>query len=92
MKVIWTPQAASDLKEAVDYIAEDKPDAAAHVADRIYQRVMALESTPHVGRLGIVPGTRELVFPPWQWIVVYKVDENAVKIMRVRHTSRRLPK
>ena len=91
MRVLWTPRAASDLKRAVDYISEDKPDAAAGVAARIYRRVMDLESTPHVGRLGAVRGTRELIFPPWQWVVVYKVDEQAVKILRIRQTSRRWP-
>lgn len=50
MKVIWTPKAASGLKQAVGYIAEDKTDAAGHLSARIYQSVMKLESTPYNGR------------------------------------------
>lgn len=73
MKVIWTPQAPSDLKQAVDYIAKDKPDAAAHAMDRIYQRVMlssqlrtlvVWESFPARGSSSSLPGSG-LSFIKW---------------------------
>jgi plasmid stabilization system protein ParE len=70
MKVLWTPQAAQDLSAAVDYIAFDKPYAAVRVANRIYEQVTSLARMPNLGRVGAVPGTRELIFHPWLYIAV----------------------
>lgn len=91
MKVIWTPAAASDLKNAAAFIARDSPDAAIRVATTIYHRVMSLSSTPEIGRLGLVADTRELIFHPWPYIAVYKLSADTVKIIRIRHASQRYP-
>ena len=92
MKVFWTPKAAQDLDSAVDYIALDKPDAAVHVANRIYEQVMNLAKMPEIGRVGAVPGTREIIFHPWPYIAVYRVEHEAVRILRIRHASQDWPR
>jgi toxin ParE1/3/4 len=91
VRVLWTPRAASDLNEAVDFISVDKPDAAIRVADRIYRQVMQLGTLPYQGRIGLVPGTRELVFHPWPYIAVYKIQGDTVRIIHIRHASRQWP-
>ena len=68
MKVLWTPRAASDLNLVCDRIAEDNPAAAVRVADRIYKQVLQLAGMPNMGRLGLLPHTREVVFHPWPYI------------------------
>ena len=87
MKVIWTPRAAADLENAVGYISKDKPDAAANFAARTYKRIEELALTPHIGRPGAVRGTLELVFHPWQYIAVYKVKADVIRILKIRHSS-----
>ena len=91
MKVIWSPLASEELIEAIAFIAEDKPDASVRVPDRIYTQVMRLAEMPNIGRLGQVYGTRELIFHPWPYIVVYQVLEDAVRIVRIRHAAREWP-
>ena len=91
MRVIWTPRAVSDLNEAVGFISADKPDAAIRVADRIYRQIVQLGTLPYQGRIGLVPGKRELVFHPWPYSAVYKVLGDAVRIIRIRHASRQWP-
>lgn len=91
MRVFWSPRAAADLNELVDFIATDKPGAAAQVGDRIYRQVEGLGSTPHMGRPGILPETRELVFAPWPYIAIYKIVGDKVRIIRIRHASRQWP-
>jgi len=91
MKVLWTPRAASDLEHAADYIAKRNPDAAIRVATKIYTRMMALETTPEIGRIGAVRGTREIVFHQWPYIAVYKISRDAVRILRIRHASQQYP-
>ena len=91
MKVIWTPRAAKDLDALVDYIGDDSPDAATRVASRILNQISSLASMPDMGRIGLVPGTRELVFRPWSYIAVYKVVRDEVRILRIRHASQNWP-
>ena len=91
MRVLWTPRAASDLEHAANYIADRNPDAAIKVAAKIYNRMMALEATPEIGRIGAVQGTREIVFHPWPYIAVYKISRGAIRIILIRHASRQYP-
>jgi toxin ParE1/3/4 len=91
VKIVWTPRAADDLDAAVDYISADRPDAAVRVAGTIYHHVLTLAMLPHMGRVGELPGTRELVFHPWPYIAVYRVDVDAVRILRIRHASQDWP-
>jgi addiction module RelE/StbE family toxin len=91
MKIIWTPRAADDLEYVVHEISADQPDAAVRVASRIYDHVLMLADLPHMGRKGALPGTRELVFNPWPYIAVYRVSEDAVRILRIRHGAQQWP-
>jgi addiction module RelE/StbE family toxin len=91
MKIIWTPRAADDLEFVVNEISADQPDAAIRVAYRIYNHVLMLADLPHMGRKGELPGTRELVFNPWPYIAVYRVSEDAVRILRIRHGAQQWP-
>jgi toxin ParE1/3/4 len=91
VKVFWSPRAAADLNDLVDFIAADKPEAAARVGDRIYSQVERLRSTPLIGRVGILPGTRGLIIAPWPYIAIYKVVGDTVRVIRIRHTSRQWP-
>ena len=44
-----------------------------------------------MGRAGRVPGTREFVALNTRYLVPYRVGGETVEILRVFHTSRRLP-
>ena len=51
-----------------------------------------LAQQPGLGRPCRVPGTRELVVLKTRYLVPYIVNGDQVTILRVFHTSRRLPK
>jgi toxin ParE1/3/4 len=91
MKIIWTPRAADDLEYVVNEISADRPDAALRVAAKIYNHILMLATMPNMGRIGDLPGTRELVFSPWPYIAVYRVSEDAVRILRIRHGAQQWP-
>ena len=74
------------------YLGKNSPDSATRVAERIYGQVMNLQSMPHIGRTGLVPGTRELMFHPWPHIAVYRVTEEDIRVIRIRHASRQWPR
>jgi toxin ParE1/3/4 len=92
MNIIWSPEAIQDLISLRAYIAEESPTSARRVALRILHDVEdLLPENPHMGRPGRVPGTRELVIPQTPYMVPYRIQHNAIQILRVYHGSRRWP-
>jgi toxin ParE1/3/4 len=91
MIVRWSPEAAADFAAIVDFIQKQNPSAAERVARSIYHGIESLAAFPRQGRTGRERGTRELVFSPLPFIVVYRVTDDAVEIARVVHGSQRWP-
>jgi toxin ParE1/3/4 len=90
-RVRWTTPAAADFARIVEHIHKDNPSAAHRVAQTIYKRVAALRMFPHRGRIGLAPDTRELVFAPLPYVVVYEIIDEDVQVLRIRHTSQDWP-
>lgn len=91
MRIRWLRKALRSLDEEATYIAADDPAAARLVVERVLDAVAILAEQPQIGRPGRVPGTRELVVLKTRYIVPYRVRGDTVEILRVFHTSRRLP-
>lgn len=91
MKIIWSTQALQDVEEIFDYILEENPDAAWDTYDRIMEYITQLEMYPGLGRIGRVPGTRELVVPKTPYLVPYRIVGESLQILRVYHGARRWP-
>ena len=92
MNIIWSPDAIQDLVSLRSYIAQESPRGAQRVALRIlYSVERVLPNSPHMGRPGRVPGTRELIIPQTPYIVPYRVDGEILQILRVYHSARRWP-
>ena len=81
--------AAADLENIALYIQREDPEAARRVARALYDIAMSLEALPNRGRLGRIAGTRELVQAPY--IIIYRVIEEAVEILRVYHAAQDWP-
>ena len=71
MKVTFEPAAHEELGRIFSWIANDNPRAARELT--------------HMGRPGLVEGTRELL--EWPYIIVYKVhaDRDEIVIVSVVH-------
>jgi len=91
MRVRRLRTALRNLDEEAKYIATDDPDAARTVVERVLDAVGSLAEQPGLGRPGRVPGTRELVVRKTRYIVPYRVKGDVIEVLRVLHTSRRLP-
>jgi len=92
MKIRWSPTAISDVESIREYIAHDSPSAARRVAQAIKESVGRLRSFPLSGRVGRVPGTRELVIPGTSYIAAYKINSDEVVIAAVLHGRQNWPK
>ena len=91
MRVRWLRRALRNLDEEAEYIARDDPDAASRTVQRIASAIEQLTTQPASGRVGRVPGTRELVITGTPYIVPYRVRADAVEILRVFHAARKWP-
>ena len=90
MKVIVREAAARDLDQILDWISRDSPRSATELVRRILARIdrLAIPGLAHMGRPGLVEGTRELMEPPY--IIVYMVDEPAdeISVLAIVHGAR----
>jgi len=91
MHVRWSPDAANDFERIVTYVHGDNPPAARRIADRVYQSVVGLMAFPMRGCPGRVRATRELPLTPLPFIVVYRVLDDVIEIVRVLHGAQRWP-
>ncbi|AUV12509.1 type II toxin-antitoxin system RelE/ParE family toxin [Salmonella enterica] len=92
MKVRWTADAKQDRADIVDYIAIENPRAALKMDELFGEAADTLSEFPKLGRMGKIPGTRELI-PHESYRLVYEVDEAAdtVWVMTLIHTARQWP-
>ena len=91
MLVRWTSPAAQDLEEIILYIQKDKESAARVVAKTLFDAANSLDLLPSRGRVGRVPGTRELVVPGLPYIIVYLVTEISIEILQIYHGAQNWP-
>jgi toxin ParE1/3/4 len=85
LRVRWTRPALTDLIEAQAYIARENPAAAQTVALRVWDAARQLGEHPELGRAGHVPQTREWVVSQTPYLLVYRVKDKALDILRVWH-------
>jgi addiction module RelE/StbE family toxin len=91
-KVYWASVAEDDLKEIIEYIAQDSSTTARNMLEKIRAKASALDQFPERGR--IVPELkehgiilyRELIVSPWR--IVYRVSENKVFVLSVLDSRR----
>jgi toxin ParE1/3/4 len=91
MPIVWLPLAVQDIIHIRTYIADQTPQAASKVGQRIDQSVNHLAAMLNTGRPGRVFGTRELVISGTPFLVVYRVKDNRIEILRVLHGRQPFP-
>ena len=89
MTIRWSPEAAEHLTEIHRYLQTHMSDFADSTIREIFDGITSLEQFPARGRPGKRPSTRELVFSHLPYIAVYRVKNNCVEVIRIRHTSRK---
>lgn len=92
VKLIWSPQALSDLEGICEYIGRDSDRYARLFAERVIALVEGIPKHPLLG--AIVPeyqqqDLRERRFQNYR--IVYRVRSDAVEIVTVTHAARLLP-
>jgi plasmid stabilization system protein ParE len=91
-KVLIADSAIADLKEIVEFVAHDDPDAASRLGEKLVDRALSLARMPqrfafHDEQRGI----RKMPLPPF--LVFYTCDEvpGVVNVLHFWHGARRSP-
>lgn len=90
MKIRWTPEAWEDRRQIWFYIAAENPVAACQLDLRFSDAVESLSRFPEIGRMGAVPGTRELI-PHENYRILYEITANTVWILSIVRAARQWP-
>jgi toxin ParE1/3/4 len=92
LKIQWTKAASDDLESIHDYIFPDSPIAAAEQVKRVVLIVEEhLSLNPWAGRVGRLHDTREYAVNGTPYIVIYRVRNEVLEVIRVLHGARQWP-
>jgi len=89
MRVRYTPRAFADREAIFQYIEARSPRGALSVKRAIERAIRRLEEFPHSAPLTDETGVYELTVPRRPYKVYYRVRDETVEILHIRHTSRR---
>jgi addiction module RelE/StbE family toxin len=89
MNVVYSPRAMRDLQGISAYLVERNPRAATNVLSAIKSSIETLSFFPQIGRLIDNVGHRRLPVLRYPYLIYYRVAEDELLILHIRHTSRR---
>jgi addiction module RelE/StbE family toxin len=91
MKVRYAPRARNDIDEIAEYIQKDNPRAATAVVRQLRATGRLLGRHPELGRRTQHPSIRVKRAGRYPYLMYYRVDDEQVTIVHVRHGSRASP-
>lgn len=90
MNVVWTQSAQHDREAIWDYLIEINPQAAIKMDDLFEQAVAHLAAQPMMGKVGLLPNTREWL-PHSNYRLVYQIMDDTIYILMLIHCARQFP-
>jgi toxin ParE1/3/4 len=90
VKLVWTDLAMADRRAIYDRIDAINARAAMELDERFASTAEHLRNHPEMGRVGRIPGTRELIAHR-SYFLLYEIVNDTVLIIAVMPTSRPWP-
>ena len=82
-KLIIVPSARQDLSDICDYIARDKPIAAANWVEKIEEKCKLIATTPEFGERRPEYGTQIRSSVIGRYVIFFRPIENGIEVLRV---------
>jgi plasmid stabilization system protein ParE len=89
MKIRYAQQALADLENISAHYRSISPAVANSVVSEIERRIGLLEHSPMIGPVTTRPGIHELTVIRYPYKVYYRIDDDRVLIVHIRHARRR---
>ena len=84
MKIIFLPSAANHLLWFRNYYTAVFPEGAAKAMQQIERLMELLEVNPYLGQPGKVEGTRRKPIPRTPFVLLYRVTQTQIEVLRLR--------
>ena len=82
-KLVIAPSARQDLSDIFDYIARDKPIAAANWVETIEEKCKLIATTPEFGEKRPEYGTDIRSSVVGRYVIFFRPIENGIEVVRV---------
>lgn len=91
VRIFRTKRANADLDGLAHYYGLRNLAAAVRLLDAIDEAEQHLRGFPETGRRGRIEGTREWVVVGTPFLIVYRIRENSLRVLRVLHHAQQWP-
>ncbi len=86
MRLRWSQRANADLERLWLFVAAFSPDRADMIEATLHRRIELLLTFPKIGRIVRAPDVRAISLPDIQYVVTYRIVDEEVWIIGIRHT------
>jgi plasmid stabilization system protein ParE len=90
MRLRLSPCVPGDLEEIAEYIAQDSPRYAARMLSLLHARMKEIARNPKIYRLRPEIGAEARLAIVGNYLILFRIRQNTVRIERVVHGSRDL--
>jgi toxin ParE1/3/4 len=87
----WTEPALGDLERICAWVEAHGEQSAIRLVSRLRDRAESLAGLPNQGPPGRIEGTCELVVAGTDYLILYRLKEDTVELLRVVHTRQKWP-
>jgi plasmid stabilization system protein ParE len=88
MRVRYSPRATIDLAAIREYLSQRSPGGAANVMAAVFAAIEFIRRHPHGAEKSNIPGVHAKVVKKHRFKVFYRVNDDVIEIVHVRHASR----
>ena len=89
MKVRFSSTALRQIDEALSFIAQRSPRAASRLSERIQSITALVQEHPEAAQVTSRQKVRRAVLSPFPYALFYRVTQNDIVVLRLRHVARR---
>jgi toxin ParE1/3/4 len=89
VRVRYTPQARGDLEQIYRYVDQRSPSGARNVLRAIYAGGQFIGENPEGSERTDNPSVRVKIVRRYRYKIFYRIGDDTVEILHVRHASRR---
>jgi addiction module RelE/StbE family toxin len=89
MKIRYSPRAFADREDIFEYLNRRSPDGARNVMAALERTISLLQDQPHSGLRIATSDLRVMLVSRNRYKIFYRILDDAVELVHIRHTSRR---
>jgi len=86
VSVVWSAEAFTDLETIYDFLAEQAPESAQKIAEKILSRTRQIETFPESGTEQIFQAKKYRYLVEGNYKIIYRIEDRCAYILTVFDT------